>query len=330
MDVEVILNKLADFGYVRLNKPTGDWYSVYCPFHSDGQERRPSCGVSLVEQYKAGQVYPQGMWHCFTCSAAYDMPTAITKIFESKGLDQVGEEWLKLNIPGYEPVQDFDYLLDPSTMDIISSKFAIKDVQSRLESSHDYVSEEELASYRYVVPYMKERKLTDQIIEMYDVGYDAKFVPPGRKRPVPCITIPVRDRSGNTLFLCRRSVKGKMYHYPEGVTKPVFGIDVIPSETRSLVICESAINAMTSMSYGYPAVALLGTGNRYQTNQLKTLGVDSFVLCMDGDVAGRRASARIKKNLSDVAMVWTIEMPDGKDLNDLSKEEFIQLYDSRV
>jgi DNA primase len=50
---------------------------------------------------------------------------------------------------------------------------------------------------------------------------------------------------------------------------------------------------------------------------------------MDGDEAGRKATEKLKKALKSVAMVWVIHMPDGKDLNDCTKEEFEQLYARR-
>ena len=78
--------------------------------------------------------------------------------------------------------------------------------------------------------------------------------------------------------------------------------------------------------YGYNAVALLGTGNYYQMNQLKRLGCREFVICMDGDEAGRRATEKLKRQLSSVSIVWSIQMPEGKDLNDCNEEEFKQLY----
>ena len=55
MDVEAILDKLESMQYIRLGKITGDYHTVYCPFHKDGKERKPSCGVLIREQYKNGQ-----------------------------------------------------------------------------------------------------------------------------------------------------------------------------------------------------------------------------------------------------------------------------------
>lgn len=329
MDVELILTKLAQFNFIRLNRIVGDWYSVYCPFHNDGNERRPSCGVLLHDQYRNGQVYPAGFWHCFACGTAMTMLEAVNKLLQIHGIDESEAQWLSENIPGFSIDEGYEGLLSDKLIDELTASYAVKDLQLRTSGVQNFISEDELASYRYTVPYMYDRKLTDEIIIKYDVGVDMNWIPPGRKNPVPCITFPVKDVFGRTLFICRRSIAGKLYNYPEGVVKPVYGIDKVPQYCKSLVVCESIINALTAEVYGYDAVALLGTGNSYQMDQLRRLGVSEFVLCMDGDDAGRRAAKKLKRNLKDVAMIWVVDMPDGKDLNDLSKLEFDAVYAER-
>lgn len=316
-------------GMIRLGKISNNYYTAYCPFHKDGQERKPSFGILLREEYRNGQKYPIGWSHCFTCSFTATLPDMITEILKRKSITQTGYDWLVENIPGFAPDADFEKLLPDNIMETIQDKFAVDYLQRLTQPKPSYVSEEELASYRFTVDYMYERKLTDEIIEKFDIGYDPNFVPPGRSKPVPCITFPVRDRDGNTLFICRRSIQGKLYNYPTGVTKPLYGIDMIPRGCKSVVICESIINALTSFKYGYPAVAMLGTGNPLQIQQLKELGVAEFVICTDGDDAGRRAADKLRRALSKNAMMWTIPMPDGKDLNDLTQEEWEDLYAQR-
>lgn len=327
MDVEKILRKLEELQYVRLSKITGDYYTVYCPFHKDGQERKPSCGVLLRDQYKNGQKYPAGFWHCFTCGAAKTMVEAVTEILKSKNIGKSGLDWLKENIDGFEPDKEFQSLIPDDLMMNVNEKFAMNYINALVNGNKStYVSEEELASYRFTVPYMYERHLNNWAINTYDIGFDANHIPPGRKKPLPCITFPVRDTKGNTLFFCRRSIEGKYFNYPQGVTKPVYGLFELPPGVTSVVICESCINAITASIFGYPAVALLGTGNSYQLKQLRELGVKQFVICMDGDDAGKRSTSRLKKALQDVAIVWSIIMPPGKDVNDCTKEEFDALY----
>lgn len=329
VDVDRVLEIMSSHGLLRLNRPMGDWYSVYCPFHKNGEERRPSCGVSRVDSYQGGISYRRGTFHCFTCGTVKSLVSAVGDILKNKGIQESGSDWLIKNVPGYEAEADFDYLIPEDLMTEITSNYNQKILQNLNKKEDEFVSEEELQSYRYTVPYMYERRLTDEIIEEYDVGVDMNWIPPGRKRPVPCITFPVHDENGNTVFICRRSIEGKLYHYPKGSVKCIYGVDKIPADCKSLVICESAINALTSVSYGYPAIALLGTGTVDQMKYIQRLGIPEYVICTDGDDAGRRCANKLKRTLSSVAVVWTIDMPEGKDLNDLDKDEFVKLYEER-
>ena len=112
MDVEAILTKLEGMQLVRLNRPIGDYYSIYCPFHNGGNERKPSCGVLMHEQNKNGHHYPQGFCHCFTCNWSKSLPDTITELLKRKHISQSGLEWLKENIPDFDgEVSDFDYLI---------------------------------------------------------------------------------------------------------------------------------------------------------------------------------------------------------------------------
>lgn len=329
MDIISVVDKLDAEGYIRKSRVIGDYYQIHCPFHNNGNERKPSFGIRITSEYKGGRMYPQGFCHCFTCGFSKDLKSMLTELFQSRHISISALEWLKLNVPDFEVDSEFESLIPDSLSECITNKFAIQNIQSRTHSQIEYVSEEELKKYRYTVPYMYQRKLTDDIICKYDIGYDANWIPPGRTKPAPCITFPVRDVQGRTLFLCRRTIEGKMYNYPEGVTKPVYGIDMIPSGSSRVCICESCINALTLVSWGYVAVALLGTGNSYQIDQLKQLGVSEFIICTDGDEAGRRSASKLKKALKSNALVWIVPIPDGKDVNDLSEEEFREVYEHR-
>ena len=330
IDVYEILQKLESMGFLRLHKQVGNYMQIYCPFHNDGNERKPSCGVLLHEEVRAGKKYPQGLFHCFTCHYAKSLPDAVSDLLKLHNISKSGMDWLIENIPGFEGnFNDLDSLIPTEIIDTLNEQYAVSYIQSISKPKPQYVTEEELASYRFTVPYMYERKLTDDLIIKFDIGFDANWIPPGRKNIMPCITFPVRDINGNTLFLCRRSIEGKFYNYPKDVVKPLWGIGDLPKNCKSIIICESIINALTCWKYGFPAVALMGTGNAYQIQQLKELGVQEYVICMDGDDAGNRATEKLKKALRQVAIVWTINMLDGKDVNDLDKATFLSLYEDR-
>ncbi len=325
IDVAAILDKLESLNFLKTHKRAGNYMQIYCPFHNDGNERKPSCGVLLHEEIRGGRKYPQGWTHCFTCSYAKSLPDMVTDILKLHNISKSGLDWLIENIHGFNPETNgnLELLIPSDIMDIINENYAVSYIQSCIKSKQQYLSEKELASYRFTVPYMYERKLTDDIIEKFDVGYDANWIAPGRKKSTPCITFPVRDKNGKTLFLCRRSIQGKLFNYPNGVTKPVYGLYELPKNCKSVIICESCFNALTCWVYGKPAVALLGTGNAYQFQQLKELGVHEFILAFDPDEAGKKAAQKLKHNLKSNAFIWEFDgIPVGKDINNLSKEEF--------
>lgn len=331
-DIEKALDYMDQNNLIRLSSSisvNSSWRQLHCPFHNNGQERKSSCGCSLESSYANGVEYPAGQFHCFSCGISYPFPKAVKEILSLKGTSIEAHPFLKPYLEG-NINQNIDSLIPDNVMSGLVNKYAAEDLRLRVLGKKSYVSEEELASYRFVVPYMYQRKLTDAVIEKYDVGFDGKFVPPNRKKAMPCITFPVRDIQGRTLFICRRSVEGKFFNLPINVEKPVYGIYELPENTKEVIICESIFNALTCVVYGHPAVALLGTGTPYQINQLNRLGVASYVICLDNDDAGRRGTEKLKKALSSNAMVWSMTVPpDGRDVNDLTKEEFDQCYLNR-
>ena len=183
----------------------------------------------------------------------------------------------------------------------------------------DYVSEEELDSYRYYHPYMYQRKLDNKTIERFDIGYD---------RNTNCITFPVRDISGKCLFVARRSVNTKQFNFPEGTTKPLYGIYELYQLSefpQEIYITESMLDCTNLWRCGKYAVALNGTGTDLQYKQLNMLPCRSYIIATDNDTAGEKARERLKKCLRG-KLLNTIIYPTGrKDINECSDEEIQNL-----
>lgn len=330
VDMISVVEKLDDLGLIRANKVIGSYYQISCPSHNDGNERHPSCGILLHDEIRNGQKYQAGWCHCFSCGYTASLPEVVELVLTRKKItSQSGLEWLKENIAGFEE-PEFEYLIPQDVSKALQDKFAMNYVNSLVKKEVKYVPEEELAKYRFTVEYMYERKLTDEIIDKFDVGVDMHYTPEGRKRETPCITFPVRDETGKALFVYRRALNTKMFFMPEGLDKPVYGIYELPDDCKSVILCESIFNALTCWVYGYPALALFGTGTPNQMNRLKRLGCKEFVVGLDPDKAGNAGFNRIKKALKDIAIIRRIEgIPEGKDINDLTKEEFEELYQNR-
>lgn len=284
-----------------------------CPIHNDGQERKPSCGISTVNKEEV----PAGTVHCFTCGYTASLEQMISDCFGKDDDGAFGKEWLIKNF---------------LTISIENRKDIILDLErGNNRKTTSYVSEEELDSYRYYHPYMYKRRLTDEIIEKFDVGYDDHFELKDKfgkvKSVLRCLTFPVRDINGNTLFIARRSVDIKFFHYPEGVDKPIYGLYELPKDANEIIVCESVLNTLTCYTYGKPSVALLGLGTEYQYDQLRKLPCRKIITALDPDAAGQRATARLKKALNGSKLVTSYIIPEGKDINDLEKEEFENLQE---
>jgi len=287
-------------------------YMVCCPFHKDGQEKKPSMGILKSD----------GTCHCFACGWVGSISELISHCFGYDDFGAFGNKWLIKNFLTIQVENRNDLELDLNR----------KTVQNEMK----YVSEEELDSYRYNHPYWAKRGISDErIIELFDLGYDSK---------TDCITFPIRDVNGKCLFVARRSTKTKYFHYPEGVEKPLYGLYEIykdgltgikSSKThilsypcslpKELIVCESMIDALTCWQYGKYAVALNGLGNELQFKQLRELSCRKLILATDNDKAGMSARATIAKNVKNKILTQYI-IPEGKkDINDLTQEEFDEL-----
>ena len=301
MDILVELQSQLTINGIKLlqkMKDGPDNIQVQCPYHKNGQERRPSAGVRKSD----------GLFHCMACGEVHSLPEMISHCFGhcDDMIGSFGWSWLLKNFAtvNVEERKDVDLNFNRNLCDV-------KQVT--------YVSEEELESYRYVHPYMYKRGLTDDIIELFDIGYDSNN---------DCITFPVRDIKGNTLFIARRSVKTKFFNYPSGVEKPLYGLYEIQYTNKyssEVIVCESMLDALSFWTVGKCAVALNGTGNELQFKQLRDLPCRKLILATDNDSAGMEARKRIRQNVTNKLITEYLFPKERKDANECTKEELLCL-----
>ncbi len=298
---------------LQKTKDGPDNIQVQCPYHKDGQERRPSAGIRKSD----------GLFHCMACGETHTLQEMISHCFGhyDDTLGTFGWTWLLKNFASVnvEERKDVD-------LDFNRNMCATKQV--------NYVSEEELDSYRYYHPYMYKRGLTDAVIELFDIGYDSN---------TDCITFPIRNLQGNTLFIARRSVKTKFFNYPEGVEKPLYGlyelskfwkgeyrVDEIPEDkihpwVSEVIVTESMLDALSFWTIGKYAVALNGTGNELQFKQLRDLPCRKLILATDSDSAGMKARKVIRQNVKNKIITEYLFPQGRKDANECTKEELLNL-----
>ena len=272
---------------------------VTCPVHKNGKERKPSCGISKET----------GVCHCFTCGYSANLTEFISNCFNKNDGGLYGDFWLRKNFLSFEMDERPEIKIDRRRRELPKKQYT-------------YVPDMVLEQYRFTHPYFYQRKLNDDIIEKFDLGFD---------KETNCVTFPVLDEKGNCLFIARRSVDTKYFHYPSGAEKPLYGIYQVNKyfkDTQTVYVCESMFNALTLWVHGYPAIALNGTGSDEQLIALSKLPMRQLVLCLDPDEAGKKGARRIK-NFCKNKLIYTVDYTDERDINDLEPLEVELLISTR-
>lgn len=272
---------------------------ISCPNHEhkEGLERHASCDI-FADRNDKETTY--GTVHCFTCGYTASLDQFVNECFDESG--DFGKQWL-LEYCDTAFVSEVDYLP------------AIDFTHNNVKK--DYMEEASLQKYQYYHNYMWTRKLSKEIVDLFEVGYD-----PERDT----LVFPVRDEYGRLVFITRRSVKSHFFMIPKEVEKPVYLLYyILQHHINSIAVCESQINALYLFSIGIPSVALFGTGSDRQYELLRKSGIRVFNLYFDGDAPGEKGAYRFKKAMPQDVIVNTYQLPPGKDVNDLTKEEVYSL-----
>ena len=299
--LDMLKFELAQHGVNRFHqfRRNGENVQTSCPFHKNGQERKPSFGVN-------GEI---DKCHCFACGWSGTIEEMISELYGYQDEGKFGKRWL---IKRFNTVE---IETRPNIMEGFNGRNNRLNDRN-INNNHvdnTYISDEELDKYRYIHSYMYSRGLTDEIIERFDIGYDRE-----RKE----ITFPVRDIEGRCVFVAGRSVERKFFRLPKGIDKPIYCADKFRTGTyRTAYITESFLNCLTCWKYDKPAMAMIGTGNKKQYEILNKLPVREYILAFDPDDAGRKATERFRKNVHG-KIIKELVYPDNRDINDL-QEEFL-------
>lgn len=301
-DILLRLQKELKNGKLRDIRINGsDNIAVTCPCHKGGYESTPSCFVYASDK---GPNTQYGFAHCFTCGYTAPLPKFVCDCFNVADIE-FGNNWL----------------LENCDVSFLSEHLILPEIE--LESSETKnvgIDETILKSYEYYHDYMWKRKLTKEVVDLFEVGYDPS---------TNSITFPVRDERGVLQCVTSRAVDSKKFFIPKFTEKPVYLLHhFLKNNITTAVVCESQINALTCFSYGIPAIALFGTGTKSQYDILKKSGIRRYILMFDGDDAGRKGAMRFRKNMPSDVFIDDIVMPSGRDINDLTKEEFFEIFNN--
>ena len=317
--------ELYDTGLLREMNNTGSDLMVTCPFHKGGKENKPSCGVLLKEKKVNGKSYEAGTAHCYTCGYTADLPRFVADVL-GLGNSLAGYKWLvgKYNYSTAER--------EPLELNLYrgqAQKSSYMD-EELVEQYHRTLLESEAAC-----EYLRKRKLANWVLEAYKVGFDAEDA---------TVLFPVRGLDGRVVFYKGRSITGKRFYNAKDVDKSsvVFGLWELCNGSFSwglsdkvedvwvkgvteggIWITESEIDALSLISLGVPALAIMGSHiSEEQCKDLERSPFRRYVIATDNDEAGRKGASQIKrllipKGFRFTNLRWKTEL---KDINDLVKE----------
>lgn len=306
--------QLYGTGLLKDVNNTGADLMITCPFHKGGKESKPSCGVLLKEKVTQDKTYEAGTVHCYTCGYTADLPQFVADVL---GLENsvAGYKWLvgKYNYSAQER--------EPIELNLYRGEAQKSSCMDEDEVERFY---KDLINSSEACEYLHMRGLANWIPDAYKLGYD---------RADKTVLFPVRDMQGRVVFYKGRSIAGKHFYNAKEVDKSslVFGLyelcngsfsQGIATPDSEIWITESEIDALSLISYGKFAVAIMGSHiSEAQCRELELSPFRKFVIATDNDDAGRKGASQIKRLLIPKGFRFTNLRwhTDLKDINDLIK-----------
>lgn len=155
-------------------------------------------------------------------------------------------------------------------------------------------------------PYLASRGIPEEIQKQYKV-YE--------REDEHKVYMPVFNREGKFLYANARSTVGKRFFIPRNIHKDLAGIEEIDF-TKPIGIVESQINMLSTAAASFVrSVATLGVANISALSVIRK-APGPFLLMLDGDEAGEKATEKIRKFLGEYkCLVFKFEPKE--DVNDL-------------
>jgi DNA primase len=174
-------------------------------------------------------------------------------------------------------------------------------------------------------PYLAARGIASATAQEFGIGvYRGPGILSGR------LVIPIHNASGELVAYCGRSLDGAepRYRFPSGFAKSevLFNLHrAAVGQGSVVVVVEGFFDCFKLHQAGVPAVALMGAA-LYPTQQRALLeSFGSVILMLDGDEAGRRATATLAARLRPYTELRVIRLPDLLQPDQLSPVQIRQI-----
>ena len=321
--------------YVALKRSGRNFFGL-CPFHN---EKSPSFSVSPDKQ----------IFHCFGCGVGGNVYTFLTKIegISFKEAVEILAEKANIQLPQMETGED------SSREELKAKVYKVNEFAAEYYHKNLYNPASKIAQ-----EYIKKRKLNNQTLINYKIGYSGKFdelykalkaegfkeaeilesglvnknergtyIDRYRNR----LMIPICDVRGKVIAFGGRVLddsKPKYINSPENVVyskgRHLFGLNVAKKgDTKKLLIVEGYMDVISLHQRGVTnVVGALGTALTEQQGWLLRKNAEQIILGFDADGAGQTAIVRAMEILQNMGCdIRVLQMQGAKD-----PDEFIIKY----
>lgn len=316
------------------------WIEAACPFssyHSGGRDKSPSFGVRIGHDRSSH-------YRCQGCHAKGGLLDLVWRLRTVLGGDTRANaifQWVVDNdhaLQGTKYLHDLESGLDKNGLHK-TYPFTIPDVPTTqsegkvgmlipLETPKPLtLPEEDLARLRVIPPHVMaylqgKRRLRPETIEAWEIGFSGSR-----------ISIPIRDCEqrlvgiSGRLFEEDRKRKGPKYLHSRGFRRDFFLYGehkIVPGGVGYVV--EGFFDVIGLWQDGYMnAVGIFGSYPSEQQIEKMVKFFSSVVVLGDGDKAGREMAEKTYQALRPYLPVRIAELPEGRDPDDLSAEEKLDL-----
>ena len=333
-------------GYVKLQKKGSSYFGL-CPFHN---EKSPSFSVSPSKQ----------MYYCFGCGAGGNVLTFIME-YENYSFpealkylaDRVGVE-----LPQQEMNEEMKRQQDLRSRILEMNKMAAKYYYYQLRSEQG----------SQAMNYLKGRKLSDETIHKFGLGYSTKYgndlykylkskgisdellaqsglMNVDEKRGMydkfwNRVIFPIMDVNGRVIGFGGRVMgdgKPKYLNSPETKvfykSRNLYGLNIArTSRKKYMLVCEGYMDVISMHQAGFThAVASLGTALTSQHASLLKRYTDEVILTYDSDEAGVKAALRAIPLLKEAGVATKVlSMLPYKDPDEFIKALGTEEFQKRI
>ena len=333
-------------GYVRLQKKGSSYFGL-CPFHN---EKSPSFSVSRQKQ----------MYYCFGCGAGGNVYTFL------------------MEYENFSFVEAVKYLADRAGIELPEVEYS-KEAKEKADLRASILEVNKLAAKYYYVQlksergkaaytYLKDRKLSDETITAFGLGYSNKFsddlykylrkkgyseelirqaglINTDEKQGVydkfwNRVMFPIMDVNSRVIGFGGRvmgDAKPKYLNSPEtkifDKSRNLYGLNFARSSRKpNLIICEGYMDVISMHQAGFnQAVASLGTALTVQQSLLMKRYTNEVLVTYDSDEAGTKAALRAIPILREAGLsVRVINMKPYKDPDEFIKALGTEAFQERI